>query len=213
MGRVKVAGFALSLDGFGAGLEQSRSQPLGLYGPELMGWFFPTKTFRAMTGQEGGSAGIDDSFASQAMDGFGAFILGRNMFGPIREEWPDEEWRGWWGDNPPYHAPTFILTHHPRQAIAMEGGTVFSFVTGGIEVALDQAREAAGGKDVKIGGGVSTVRQYLEAGLIDELHLAIAPVLLGSGEALFRGIDLRALGYRVIETTPGELATHVVIAR
>jgi dihydrofolate reductase len=178
-----------------------------------MGWFFPTRTFRAMTGQEGGSAGIDESYASQAMDGFGAFILGRNMFGPIRDEWPDEEWRGWWGDNPPYHAPTFILTHHPRQPIAMEGGTVFSFVTGGIEAALDQAREEAGGKDIKIGGGVSTVRQYLQAGLIDELHLAIAPVLLGSGEALFRGIDLRALGYRVIETTPGELATHVVIAR
>ena len=213
MGRVRVAGFALSLDGFGAGLEQRLSQPLGQHGPELMGWFFPTKAFRAMTGQEGGSAGIDDSFASRAMEGFGAFILGRNMFGPIRDEWPDEEWRGWWGDNPPYHAPTFILTHHRRQPIVMEGGTVFSFITEGIEAALDQAREAAGSKDIKIGGGVSTVRQYLEAGLIDELHLAISPVLLGRGEALFRGIDLRALGYRVIETTPGELATHVVIAR
>jgi dihydrofolate reductase len=213
MGRVRVAGFALSLDGFGAGVEQSLSQPLGLHGPELMGWFFPTKAFRAMTGQEGGSAGIDDSFASRAMEGFGAFILGRNMFGPIRDEWPDEEWRGWWGDNPPYHAPTFILTHHPRQSIVMKGGTVFHFVTEGIQAALDQARDAARGKDVKIGGGVSTVRQYLEAGLIDELHLAISPVFLGRGEALFDGIDLRALGYRVIETTPGELATHVVIAR
>ena len=185
MGRVRVAGFALSLDGFGAGLEQSRSQPLGLYGPELMGWFFPTRTFRAMTGQEGGSAGIDESFASQAMDGFGAFILGRNMFGPIRDEWPDEEWRGWWGDNPPYHAPTFVLTHYPRQPITMEGGTVFSFITGGIEAALVQAREAAGGKDIKIGGGVSTVRQYLQAGLIDELHLVVVPMLIGRGERIF----------------------------
>lgn len=213
MGRVRVAGFAVSLDGFGAGVEQCLSQPLGLYGPELMGWFFPTRTFRAMTGQEGGSAGIDESFASRAMDGFGAFILGRNMFGPIRDEWPDEEWKGWWGDDPPYHAPTFILTHHLRRPIVMEGGTVFYFVTEGIEAALDQAREAAGGRDIKIGGGVATVRQYLEAGLIDDLHLAISPVLLGRGEALFRGVDLRALGYRVIETTPGELATHVVIAR
>ena len=213
MGRVRVAGFAISLDGFGAGLEQSLNQPLGLRGPKLMGWFFPTRTFRAMTGQEGGTAGVDESFASQAMDGFGAFILGRNMFGPIRDEWPDEEWRGWWGDDPPYHAPTFILTHHRRQSIIMEGGTVFHFVTEGIQAALEQARQSAGGKDIKIGGGVSTVRQYLEAGLIDELHLAISPVLLGRGEALFHGVDLPALGYRVIDITPGELATHVVIAR
>jgi dihydrofolate reductase len=178
-----------------------------------MGWFFPTRTFRAMTGQEGGSTGVDESFASRAMDGFGAFILGRNMFGPIRDKWPDDEWRGWWGDDPPYHAPTFILTHHPRQSIVMDGGTVFHFVTEGIQAALDQAREATGDQDIKIGGGISTVRQYLEAGLIDELHLAISPVLLGRGEALFHGIDLRALGYRVIEITSGELATHVAIAR
>lgn len=213
MARVKVAGFALSLDGFGAGLDQSLKQPLGLRGPELMGWFFPTRTFRAMTGQEGGTSGVDDSFARRAMDGFGAFILGRNMFGPIRDEWPDEEWKGWWGDNPPYHAPTYILTHHPRKSIVMAGGTVFHFVTEGIHAGLDQARDAAGGKDIKIGGGVCTVRQYLEAGLIDELHLVISPVLLGRGETLFHGIDLPALGYRVIESTPGELATHVVIAR
>ena len=213
MERVRVAGFALSLDGFGAGPDQSLGQPLGLRGPELMGWFFPTRTFRAMTGEEGGSDGVDESFANRAMDGFGAFILGRNMFGPIRDDWPDEDWKGWWGDNPPYHAPTFILTHHPRQSIVMEGGTVFHFVTEGIQAALDQAREAARGKDVKIGGGVSTVRQYLEAGLIDELHLALSPVLLGRGEALFHGIDICALGYRVIETTAGELATHVLIGR
>ena len=213
MGRVRVAGFAISLDGFGAGLEQSLNQPLGLRGPKLMGWFFPTRTFRAMTGQEGGTAGVDESFASQAMDGFGAFILGRNMFGPIRDEWPDEEWRGRWGDDPPYHAPTFILTHHRRQSSMMEGGTVFHFVTEGIHAALDQARVTARGKDVKIGGGVSTVRQYLEAGLIDELHLAISPFLLGRGEALFQGLNLPALGYRVIESTAGELATHVIITR
>ena len=213
MGRVKVAGFALSLDGFGAGPDQSLDQPLGLCGPELMGWLFPTRTFRAMIGQEGGSDGVDESFASRAMNGFGAFILGRNMFGPIRDDWPDDQWRGWWGDNPPYHAPTFILTHHPRPSIVMEGGTVFHFVTGGIHAALHRAHEEAGGKDIKIGGGVLTVRQYLQAGLIDEFHLAISPVLLGRGEALFHGLDLRALGYRVMETTAGELATHVAIGR
>ena len=213
MGRVKVAGFALSLDGFGAGPDQSLDQPLGLCGPELMGWLFPTRTFRAMIGQEGGSDGVDESFASRAMNGFGAFILGRNMFGPIRDDWPDDQWRGWWGDNPPYHAPTFVLTHHPRPSIVMEGGTVFHFVTGGIHAALHRAHEEAGGKDIKIGGGVLTVRQYLQAGLIDEFHLAISPVLLGRGEALFHGLDLRALGYRVMETTAGELATHVAIGR
>ena len=213
MGRVRVAGFAVSLDGFGAGPDQSLDQPLGLRGPELMGWFFPTRTFRAMTGQGGGSEGVDDSFANRAMDGLGAFILGRNMFGPVRGDWPDEQWKGWWGDKPPYHAPTFILTHHPRESIVMEGGTFFHFVTEGIQAALEKAREAAGAKDVKIGGGVSTVRQYLEAGLIDELALAISPVLLGRGEALVHGLDLAALGYRVIGTTAGECATHVVIGR
>ena len=213
MGRVRVAGFALSVDGFGAGPEQSLDQPLGLRGAELMGWFFPTKTFRSMIGQEGGSNGTDESFAARGMEGFGAFILGRNMFGPIRDDWPNENWKGWWGDNPPYHAPTFILTHHPRQSIIMEGGTVFHFVTEGIQAALDQARHAAGDKDVKIGGGVSTVRQYLEAALIDELHFAISPVLLGRGKNLFLGLGLSELGYRVIDTSPGELATHVIITR
>ena len=213
MGRVKVAGFALSLDGFGAGPDQSLSQPLGLLGPELMSWLFPTKTFCAMIGKEDGSDGVDESFASRAMEGFGAFILGRNMFGPIRDHWPDEEWKGWWGDNPPYHAPTFVLTHHPRQSIVMEGGTVFHFITEGIQSALDEARQAAGTKDVKIAGGVSTVRQYLKADLIDELHLAISPVLIGRGEELFHGLDLPGQGYRVIETTSGELATHIVIGR
>ncbi|KAA0103190.1 dihydrofolate reductase, partial [Methylobacterium sp. P1-11] len=175
----------VSVDGFGAGPDQSLEHPLGKGGPELMRWFFPTRAFRSMIGQEGGT---DDRFADAGMAGFGAFILGRNMFGPIRGEWPDETWKGWWGDNPPYHAPTFILTHHARAPIVMEGGTTFHFVTDGIEAALDQARAAAGDSDVKIGGGVSTVRQYLLAGAIDELHLAVSPVVLGRGEHLFADI-------------------------
>jgi len=213
MGHVRVAGFSLSLDGFGAGPEQSLDNPLGQRGPEMFNWFFGTKTFRAMTGRDGGSDGVDEAFAHRSMDGFGAFILGRNMFGPIRGDWPDDAWKGWWGDNPPYHAPTFILTHHPREPIVMEGGTTFHFVTEGIKVALERAREAAGDADVKIGGGVATVRQYLQAGLVDEMHVALSPVLLGRGEVLFAGLDLSALGYRVTESTPSELATHIVIKR
>lgn len=213
MGRVRVAGFSLSLDGFGAGPEQSLENPLGQRGPEMFTWFFGTRTFRAMTGRDGGSDGVDEAFAHRSMDGFGAFILGRNMFGPIRGDWPDDAWKGWWGDNPPYHAPTFILTHHPRAPIVMEGGTTFHFVTEGIEVALERARAAAGSADVKIGGGVATVRQYLQAGLVDEMHVALSPVLLGRGEALFAGLDLSALGYRVTDSTPSELATHLVIKR
>jgi dihydrofolate reductase len=166
-----------------------------------------------MTGRDGGSDGVDESFAHRSMDGFGAFILGRNMFGPERGAWSDSDWKGWWGDNPPYHAPTYILTHHPRDPIVMEGGTTFHFVTDGIHAALDLARAAAGDKDVKIGGGVATVRQYLEAGLVDEAHFALSPVLLGQGEAMFAGLDLPALGYHVAQTTPSDLATHVVLAR
>ena len=177
-------------------------------------WFFGTRAFRAMIGQEGGDAdGVDEDYARRAMDGFGAFILGRNMFGPIRGPWPDEDWKGWWGPNPPYHAPTFVLTHHPREPIEMEGGTTFIFVTDGIEAALDQATRAANGRDVKIGGGVSTVRQYLRAGVIDELHFALSPVVLGQGEAMFAGIDLPALGYRVSERQTSDLATHIVLSR
>ena len=213
MGRVRVAGFSLSLDGFGAGPEQSLQDPLGKRGRELHGWFFGTKTFRAMFGESGGSEGVDESFAHRSMDGFGAFILGRNMFGPVRGDWPDDNWKGWWGDNPPYHAPTFVLTHHDREPIVMEGGTTFHFVTDGIQAALERARDAAGERDVKIGGGVSTVRQYLQAGLIDELHFAISPVLLGRGEAMFEDLDLPALGYRVIDSTATDLATHVVLGR
>jgi dihydrofolate reductase len=213
VGRVRVAGFSVSLDGFGAGPEQSLNAPLGQRGPELFQWFFGTKTFKAMVGQEGGTQGVDEDFAHRSMDGFGAFILGRNMFGPVRGPWPDESWKGWWGDNPPYHAPTFILTRHARAPIVMEGGTTFHFVTQGIHAALEQARAAAGDRDVKIGGGVATVRQYLQAGLIDELHLALSPVVLGGGEALFAGLDLPALGYRVTQSTPSALATHIVLER
>jgi len=213
MAKVRVAGFSVSLDGFGAGPEQSLQDPLGKRGKELHGWAFPTKTFQTMFGKEGGSEGVDDDYARRSMDGFGAFILGRNMFGPVRGEWPDESWKGWWGDNPPYHAPTFILTHYARDPIVMEGGTTFYFVTDGIEAALEQARAAAGDLDVKIGGGVSTVRQYLQAGLIDELHFAFSPVMLGKGEAMFAGIDLPALGFSVTETAATDLATHIVLSR
>ena len=187
MPRVRVAGFGLSLDGFSAGIEQSLDDPLGKRGPEIFQWFFHTKTFCAMHGQEGGSIDVDDVFARRSMENFGAFILGRNMFGPVRGPWQDDSWKGWWGPNPPYHAPTFVLTHYEREPLVMEGGTTFYFVSGGIEEALRLAKQAAGDKDVKIGGGVSTVRQYLQAGLIDSLHFALAPVALGQGEALLTG--------------------------
>ena len=213
MAKVRVAGFSISLDGFGAGPEQSLEHPLGRRGEELHQWIYGTRFFRTMIGEEGGSDGVDQAYAHRAMSGFGAFILGRNMFGPIRGPWPDESWKGWWGANPPYHAPTFVLTHYPRDPIEMEGGTTFIFVTEGIEAALEQARAAAGGLDGKIGGGVETVRQYLRAGLIDELHFALSPVVLGQGEALFSGIDLPALGFRVTEHQASEHATHIVLAR
>ncbi|ASL46213.1 hypothetical protein bAD24_III02365 [Burkholderia sp. AD24] len=213
MTKVRVAGFSVSLDGFGAGTAQSLDRPLGVRGEEIFQWFFPTRTFLQMLGKEGGDTGLDDTFAQRAMDGFGAFILGRNMFGPIRGEWPDDQWKGWWGDNPPYHAPTFVLTHHPRPSVEMLGGTTFHFVSGGIEEALEKARAAAGGKDVKIGGGVETVRQYVQAGYVDEIHLALSPVALGQGESLFSGLDLRALGYRTVEHVATERAMHIVLAK
>ena len=213
MPKVRVAAFSLSVDGFGAGPEQSLNDPLGKRGKELHQWFFGTRTFRAMFGTEGGSTGVDETYASKGNSGFGAFILGRNLFGPVRGDWPDESWKGWWGENPPYHAPTFILTHYPRQPIVMEGGTTFHFITGGIEEALKQARVASGGKDIKISGGVSTVRQFLQAGLIDGMHFAIAPVVLGSGEAMFAGIDLPSLGFRVTSHESTEHATHIVLSK
>jgi dihydrofolate reductase len=211
MSKVRVAGFSLSLDGFGAGPEQSLNDPMGKRGMELHPWALRTRTFQTMFGKEGGSTGVDNDYAARAMSGFGAFILGRNMFGPIRGDWPDDAWKGWWGDNPPYHTPTFILTHYARDPIVMEGGTTFHFVTGGIEAALEKA--AAGEQDVKIGGGVSTVRQYLRAGLVDELHVAISPVVFGRGEAMFEGIDLPGLGFRVTEHAATDFATHVVLGK
>jgi dihydrofolate reductase len=213
MSKVRVAGFSLSLDGFGAGPEQSLNDPMGKRGMELHPWALRTRTFQTMFGKEGGSTGVDNDYAARAMSGFGAFILGRNMFGPIRGDWPDDAWKGWWGDNPPYHTPTFILTHYARDPIVMEGGTTFHFVTGGIEAALEKAKAAAGEQDVKIGGGVSTVRQYLRAGLVDELHVAISPVVFGRGEAMFEGIDLPGLGFRVTEHAATDFATHVVLGK
>ncbi|MBV1708170.1 MAG: dihydrofolate reductase family protein [Hyphomicrobiales bacterium] len=210
MGKVRVAGFSLSFDGFGAGPGQSLENPLGLGGRDLHKWFYPTRTFRAMIGEEGG---IDDPFAQRSAQGFGAFIIGRNMFGPVRGDWPDESWRGWWGDNPPYHAPTFVLTNHVRAPLVMAGGTTFYFVTTGIDQALKQAQAAAGDLDVKIGGGVATVRQFLRAQAVDEIHLAMSPVLLGRGESLFAGLDLPRLGYRLTEVVPTALATHLVLTR
>jgi dihydrofolate reductase len=213
MSRLRVHNYSISLDGYGAGPNQSLKEPLGIGGEALHAWFIRTRTFQQMLGKGDGETGVDDVFASRAMKGVGAFILGRNMFGPIRGPWPDEAWRGWWGKNPPYHAPTFVLTHHPRAPIEMEGGTTFYFVTDGIESALERAREAAGDRDVQIGGGASTVQQYLNARLIDEMHVAISPILLGSGEPLFAGVDLPALGYRVKEHVTTPAATHVVIEK
>jgi dihydrofolate reductase len=212
MTKVRVASFSLSVDGYGAGPRQSEQNPLGVGGPELHNWVYPTRTFQAMSGKEGAS-GIDDDYARRGMENNGAWILGRNMFGPIRGEWPDERWKGWWGNNPPYHVPVFVLTHYPRRPLEMDGGTTFHFVTGGIEEALKLARDAAGSKDIRIGGGVDTIRQYLQARLIDEMHLAIAPAILGSGEHLLQGLDLVALGYQVSTHTTTELAMHVVITR
>lgn len=214
MTRVRVEGFTISLDGYGAGPNQDLSNPLGIGGTELHQWLFPTRTLqRALFGNDDGTTGVDDDFASRGFWNVGAWILGRNMFGPVRGPWPDMGWKGWWGDSPPYHVPVFILTHHARPPIAMEGDTTFHFVTGGIHEALDRAREAAAGKDVRIGGGASTIQQYLREGLIDELHVAIATVLLGSGERLFEGVDLRALGYECVESVASEKATHVVLRR
>lgn len=213
MAKVRVMSFGVSVDGFSAGPDQDLENPLGVRGPELMDWFFPTRAFHAMQGQEGGETGVDNRMAERGFDNVGAWILGRNMFGPVRGPWPDDSWKGWWGDDPPYHVPTFVLTHHARAPITMEGGTVFHFVTDGIESALQRAKQAAGERDVRIGGGVATIRQYLEARLIDELHLAVRPILMGSGEALWNGLDARALGYEITEYIAGERAVHVIMRR
>ena len=213
MSRLLVRSFSISIDGYGAGPDQTLENPLGIGGEELHEWFFHTHTWQAMYGDGGGESGPDNDLAEQGMSGFGAWILGRNMFGPVRGPWPDNSWKGWWGANPPYHADTFVLTHYPREPLVMEGGTTFHFVTGGMEEALRLARQAAGNKDVKIGGGVSTVRQYLQAGLIDTLHLALAPTILGQGEALFTGLDLRASGFSVADYQPTGKATHIVLSK
>jgi dihydrofolate reductase len=213
MTRLRVNCFTVSLDGYGAGPGQGVENPLGVGGDQLHRWFIPTRTFQAMIGGKSGTDGVDEDFARRGMENLGAWIMGRNMFGPIRGDWPDETWRGWWGDNPPYHVPVYVLTHHPRKAIEMEGGTTFHFVTGGIEEALTRARQSAGPKDIRIGGGSETIRQYLRAQLVDEMHLAISPVLLGTGEHLLQGLDLPRLGYRISEHVASAEATHVVITR
>jgi dihydrofolate reductase len=212
MSKLYVRNFSLSLDGYAAGPDQSLQNPLGVNGENLHRWFFPTRTFRAMQGKDG-ETGIDDDFAKRAFENMGAWILGRNMFGPVRGPWPNEDWKGWWGDNPPYHVPVFVLTHHARAPIEMKGGTTFHFVTDGIESALRQAKAAAKGKDVLVGGGAATVRQYLNARFIDEMHLAVAPMFLGKGESLLAGIDLLALGYDLSTHVSTPLATHLIIKK
>jgi dihydrofolate reductase len=213
MTKLRVSSFSISLDGYGAGPEQDLKNPLGVGGSALHGWAFATRTFRQMFGSDGGTTEVDDDFAARGFANIGAWIMGRNMFGPIRGQWPDDTWRGWWGDNPPYHAPVFVLTHHPRASITMDGGTTFHFVGGGIHEALTRATEAANGRDIRLGGGVSTIQQYLRARLVDEMHFAISPVLLGSGEHLFAGIDALKLGYKCSEHVVTPNATHVVLSK
>lgn len=220
MPRLRVLCFGVSVDGFGAGPQQSLNDPMGVGGMTLHQWIFPTRTGKKMFAEMGmgtddgsGTTGIDDAFAARGFEGIGAWILGRNMFGPVRGLWPVDSWKGWWGDNPPYHTPVFVLTHHARPPLTMQGGTVFHFVTGGIREAYDRAMDAARGKDVRLGGGANTVRQYLAARLVDDMHLAVGAALLGSGEHLFGGLDLPALGYAVTEHARGENATHIVIGR
>ena len=213
MAKLRVHCFAVSFDGFGAGPDQDVKNPLGVGGEDLHQWFVPTRTFQKMVGKDEGTTGVDDDFAARGLDRIGAWILGRNMFGPIRGAWPDDKWKGWWGDNPPYHNPVFVLTHHPRASIQMDGGTTFHFVTDGIHAALQRAREAAGGLDVRLGGGAATIREYLQAGLVDELHLALTPIVLGSGESLFAGMDVLRLGYKCTEQATSPTALHVVLTK
>lgn len=213
MSDLVVRSFTISLDGYGAGADQSRENPLGVGGEAMHDWLVTSRTFHKVFGKDGGATGPDDDFAQRGFENLGAWIMGRNMFGPVRGPWPDDTWKGWWGDNPPYHVPVFVLTHHARAPLVMEGGTTFHFVTGGIHEALNAAKEAAGGKEIRLGGGVSTIRQYLSTRLIDEMHFAISPVLLGQGEHLFAGIDLPQLGYEVTDRVPTEKATHIVLSR
>lgn len=213
MSKLYVRGFSLSLDGYGAGPDQSIDNPLGVKGIELHRWALATQDFHKMQGRDGGETGIDNDFVKRGFENMGAWILGRNMFGPVRGPWPDESWRGWWGDNPPYHVPVYVLTHHARAPLVMEGGTTFHFVTDGIESALRQAKDAAKGKDVRLGGGAATIREYLSARLIDEMHLAMAPVFLGKGESLFAGLDLPALGYACTHRVSTPATTHLIVTK
>jgi dihydrofolate reductase len=213
MSKLRVNAFAVSLDGYGAGPGQSQEHPLGRGGEALHAWAWPTRTFQRMFGKEAGTTGPDEDFAAASFADVGAWILGRNMFGPVRGPWPDDTWKGWWGANPPYHVPVFVLTHHARASIPMEGGTTFHFVTEGIHSALERARAAAEGKDVRVGGGVAAIRQYLTAGLVDDMHLALTPALLGAGEPLLTGIDLRALGFECTKHVATANAMHVVLSR
>jgi dihydrofolate reductase len=212
--KVKILASTISLDGFGAGLNQSKENPMGVKGNGLGAWMHPTKMFQSMLfGKEGGTEGVDNGFAEKSMENIGAWIMGRNMFTPSRGPWTDDEWKGWWGDEPPYHGPTYILTHHARDPIEMKGGTTFYFITGGIEAALAEAKKAANGKDIRILGGVSTLRQFLQAGCIDEMHFVISPVFLGFGEHLFSGIDMSRLGFDQIQKIEGENATHIMLRK
>lgn len=213
MSKVKVAAYSISIDGYGAGADQSLEDPLGKRGEELHNWIFPTRMFQTMYGKEAGQEGIDNDFANRSFENLGAWIMGRNMFGPVRGAWPNNEWKGWWGENPPYHVPVFVLTNHAREPLVMKGETVFHFITDGIESALEKAKAAANGKDIRIGGGASTIRQYLQAGHIDEMHLAVSPVMLGSGENFFAGIDLPKLGFTDVQTTYGTGAVHVMLKK
>lgn len=213
MSRLRVHAFSISVDGYGAGPRQSREIPLGIGGESLHEWMFPTRTFQRLSGKDTGTTGVDEDFTARGFENIGAWIMGRNMFGPIRGPWPDDTWKGWWGKNPPYHVPVFVLTHHARDPITMDGGTTFHFITSGIDDALNRAREAAGERDIRLGGGVATIQQYLRAGLIDEIHLAISPLLLGSGEQLFAGVDAAALGYQCTNHVASQAATHVVLTK
>jgi dihydrofolate reductase len=212
MQKLRVHNFTISLDGFGAGANQDLNNPLGIGGRDLHQWFFPTDVFQQMFGKQGEKS-TDNDIAMKSFDNIGAVIMGRNMFGPIRGNWPDDNWKGWWGSNPPYHCPVYVLTNHPRESLVMEGGTTFHFVTDGIEAALQRAKESANGKDVQLSGGVSTIQQYLNARLVDEMHIAISPIALGSGERLFGNIDLVKLGYKCVENTCTAKAMHLMIKK